>query len=348
MDSKVTLAPFTSFSKVAPLKILFFWCALTPQIAMLFLSGSYKSLALVLAAVLGALASEASSLTKKNGKSLSAAYALLAGTIIGLFFPPDFPAASAFLITFFFLFMSKSIFGSSGSSWLNPIAIAVMGAWFAGQSFFGSFTVFGADLLAKNPSLNLIDGALLTNGADEKITLFLNDTVFSLFGVSIPNGYVSLFWDNHAAIPAFRFTFWTLAASIFFIAFDYASARIPCVFLLVYGLLVRFASPLWTGGGARDGDLLLAFLSSGILFAAFFLIQWPGTVPCSDWAKILYAAIGGVLAFVFCGTGTSPIGAVATVLFMNIISPAIQEAESRSVRKKLSALLADKLGEGER
>jgi len=202
--------------------------------------------------------------------------------------------------------------------------------------------------LVKNPSLNLIDGALLKNGVDEKLTLFLNDSIFSLFGVSIPNGYVSLFWDNHAAIPAFRFAFWTLAASLFLFSFDFINIEIPAVFLFVYCALVRFVSPIFTGGGPREGDLLLALLSSGILFASVFLLYWPGTTPFSMAGKALYGAFGGVFAFIFCGTGTSPFGAVATVLFMNIISPALQAFETKSLRKRLSSLLALELGEAEK
>ena len=203
-------------------------------------------------------------------------------------------------------------------------------------------------MLVKNPSLNLIDGALLTNGIDEKITLFLNDSIFSLFDVSIPNGYVSLFWDNHAAIPAFRFAFWTLLASLFLFSFDFINIEIPAMFLLVYCILVRFVSPMFTGGVPREGDMVLALLSSGIIFSSIFLIYWPGTVPFSVMGKILYGALGGIFAFIFCGTGTSPFGAVATVLFMNIISPALQAFETKSLRKRLSSLLALELGEAEK
>lgn len=346
MHSTVSLAPFTSFSKSAPLRTFLFWCALVPQLAMLFASASYRSLLLVLAAVLGAFASEARNYIRKRNVSLSAAYALLSGTLTGLFLPPEFPIASAFFTTFLFMYTAKNIFGNSGVSWINPVALAVTGAWFVGHLFFGSFSITGADLLSKNPSLNLIDGALLTNGVDEKITLFLNDTIFSLFDVSIPNGYVSLFWDNHAAIPAFRFAFWTLLSSLFLFAFDFVNIEIPAIFLLVYCVLVKFLSPVFTGGLPREGDLLLALLSSGILFSSVFLIYWPGTVPFSLPGKIFYGIFGGVLAFVFCGTGTSPFGAVATVLFMNIISPALQTFETKSIRKRLSSLLALELGEG--
>lgn len=348
MYSKVSTAPFTDFTKSSSLRILLFFAALLPQVAALFASKSWSSLIVILCAVLGAALSEADGIVDKNSRRLSIAHALFAGTLVGFFLPPTYPPASVFLITFVFMFTTKSVFGPPGISWLNPVALTIIAAWFMGRISFGSFLVTGADLTTKNPSLSLIDGAALLNGVDEKLTLFLNDTVFRLFNVSIPNGYVSLFWDNHAAIPACRFTFLTMLSSIFLFAFDLKKPEFPLLFLFVYFGLVKFASPFWTGAAPMGGDVLLALLSSGLLFASVFILQWPGTSPTSLSGKIAYALFFGIIAFVFCGTGTSPVGAAATVLFANLISPALQVVENKSLRKKLSLLLADKLGEAER
>lgn len=348
MYNRVSTSPFTSFSKSAPSRMLCVWLALLPQIAALFVSKSYASLAVILAAVLGAALSEIQNLIKKNNVALSLSTALLTGTLTGFFLPPTYPPASVFLITFVFMFAARHIFGRPGVSWINPVVLTVAAAWFISRANFGGFLISGNDLLIKNPSLNLIDAAMLTNGVDERVTAFLNDTVFSLFGVSIPNGYVSVFWDNHAAIPAFRFSFLTLLASLYLFSADYERAEIPLLFLIVYSILVQCVSPLLTGAVPLTGDILLALLSGGTLFTALFLLQWPGTVPYSLQGKIVYGALGGILAFLFCGTGTSPVGAVMTVLFMNICSPTIQLIEGKTLRKNLSRLLAYELGDSEK
>ncbi len=345
MYSKVSTAPFNDFTKSNSLRTILFLAALLPQLAMLFVTQSWKSLAIILCAVLGCALSEADAIFKKQSRRLALSYSLFAGTLTGFFLPADYPPASVFFITFIFMYATRVVFGQTGVSWINPVALTVAAAWFMGRTSFGSFLIGGADLAAKNPSLALIDGAMLTNGVDEKITLFLNDNVFSLFGVSIPNGYVSLFWDTRAAVPAFRFAFWTMLSSLFLFAFDLKRPAASLCFLLAYFALVKFVSPLFTGAPPMGGDVLLAMLSSGLLFASVFLLQWPGTYPLSLPGKTAYALICSVIAFAFCGTGTSPAGAALTILFGNIISPALQAAENKSLKKELSALLAAKLGE---
>ncbi len=345
MYSKVSTAPFTDFTRSTTLRTFLYWAALVPQLAALVLTGSWKSLLIIACAVLGTALSQLDGFFEKTNFRMNVAYSLLAGTLVGFFLPPEYPPLSVFFITFVFMFVTRSVFGPPGVSWLNPVALTVMAAWFIGRVAFGTFFISGADLMAKNPSLALIDGAMLTNGIDEKITLFFNDTVFRLFNVSIPNGYVSLFWDNHAAIPAFRFTFLTLLSSLFFFAFDFKKPEISLSFMLVYLALVKFVSPFFTGAAPMGGDALLALLSSGVLFTAVFVLQWPGTLPRTLQGKILFILFSGIFAFVFCGAGTSPVGAAATVLFGNLISPALQVFENRSLRKRLAALLQEKLGE---
>ncbi len=343
--NKISVAPFLTFTKSVALRMLFIWATLVPQLALLLVTKSYSSLLIVMCSVLGVAASQADSFIRVENIRFSIIYSLLLGTLIGFFLPPEYPPASVFFITFIFMFVSKSIFGGFAVSWINPAVLTLACAWFIGHFNFGGFQILGSDLLSKNPSLNLTDAAMLTNGIDEKITLFLNDTTFSLFNVSIPNGYVSLFWDSHAAIPAFRFNFLTLTASVFLIAFELRNAVVPFVYLLIYSLLVRFISPFLTGAMNFSGDILLALLSSGTLFSVFYMLQWPGTIPYTRCGKIFYGIAGGFFAFIFCGTGTSPVGAVMTLFFMNLVSPAIQAAENNAIRKRLSVLLDSKLGE---
>ncbi len=114
---------------------------------------------------------------------------------------------------------------------------------------------------------------------------------------------------------------------------------IPLVYLLVYSIFVKFLSPVMTGGVPFSGDLLLALLSSGTLFTAFFILQWDGTVPYTKQGKLLYAACGGIFAFVFCGTGTSPVGSMMAILFLNLLAPMIQVYENHRAKKKVAFLL---------
>ena len=338
----VSTGPYRRFSKSSTFYMVCFWAALCPQILALAATKSYSSLAIILCTVIGALLSEFREFLEGGRSLFSAAYALLSGTLIGFYFPAGFPLVAALLLTFVMMFSAKCVFGRQGISWLNPVAFTLAGAWFVGHFYFPGFLISKTELVLKNPSLFLVDGLPSRIPLDDGITDFLNAAVFDKFGASVPGGFVSLLWDAQCAILAFRFNALTLLASIFLIAFDIEGGLVPCVFLASYSLLVKFLSPVLLGGAPFSGDIALALFSGGTIFTAFFLLQWQGTLPRSLAGKIVYAVLGGGVAFAFCGTGTSPIGSAMTVLFLNIVSPASVHYEDSSRRKKIASLLERK------
>ena len=98
--------------------------------------------------------------------------------------------------------------------------------------------------------------------------------------------------------------------------------------LLVYAVLIRLFGTSFFGGTFNQGDIILAFLTSGTLFCSVFIIQWYGTVPIFLSGKIILGILAGIIAFLVTGAGTSPIGMVYTVLitnFTNIFIRAFQE-----------------------
>ena len=185
----------------------------------------------------------------------------------------------------------------------------------------------------RNPSQTLIEnGTIVQYAFDTEITDALNGSIFRLFKVSIPNGYVSLFWDNQSIIPAFRFNFITLVSSVILFAGNLIKCVIPGFFLVVYLALVRFVSPVICNGVAFQGDILLALLTGGTIFFAVFVLSWYGTIPISTTGKIIYGILSGVTAFFIAGPGTSPCGLIFTVLISNIFSIVIQQWENRRNR----------------
>lgn len=336
---QISIAPFVN--KNSTLKTyLYIVIALIPQVIMLFITKSYDNLFLIFTCILACLFSEILYILKKKHTGLSVLKSILNGLLIGFFLPAGYPLVSVFFITLIVMSTVNFSFGDMTVSWINPIAVTVALCWFVGQFHFPGFLVTKNFLLEKNPSLTLIqEGIFPTFKFDEPITSFLNETIFGLFKVSIPQGYISLLWDNQSVIPAFRFNFLTLIFSVFLVAIDVIAFEIPFFFLTSYLLLVKFLSPFFSGGIQFQGDMLLALLSSGTLFCSFFLLQFFGTTPISKQGKFFYGIIGGILAFIFSGCGTSPIGSIMTVLFLNIISPVIQYFENRSMRSKLISSL---------
>ncbi|MBP5587254.1 MAG: RnfABCDGE type electron transport complex subunit D [Treponema sp.] len=339
MYKMVNLSPFVN-KRSTVLTYLFMILAIVPQVIMLFVTKSYDNLLIIGTAILACFFTEILNFVNKRHVNLSILLCILKGTLIGFFLPAGYPIFSVFFITLISMLFVKYAFGDLRVSWINPVVLTVAICWFIGRISFPGFLLTRDFLAAKNPSLTLIqEGIFPTYAFDEKITAMFNDTTFSLFGVSIPQGYVSLFWDSQSVIPAFRFNFLTIVFAILLIAFDVITFEIPFFYFMTYLILVKFLSPVFSGGIPMQGDMLLALLSSGTLFAGFILVQWFGTIPMTNKGKIFYGIAGGVIAFIFAGPGTTPIGSIITVLFLNILSPVIQFVENRITKVKLTNML---------
>lgn len=342
----VTKRPFKYLVPSLHTKALVIFVFLLPQLVMLALSGSWSALIVILAAAAASVSSDCIRfiIQKKDITLFNIMYALIRGLLTGFFIPSSYPVPAVFVIVFFSVFLCGLFLDGFSDSWINPVAIAVSVCWILGMHIFPSWQISSELLLSRNPSLALIhNGAIPVLDIDPSITSFLNRTVFSLFGVSIPEGYVSLFWDTQSLIPAFRFNLITLVTSIFFIAFDVIKPMIPAVFTVVYGLLVYIAGPLFFGGRLFQGDIILAFFTSGVIFLTLFLIQWPGTIPFTVSGKFVYAVTAGILAFMIIGAGTSPSGAVFTVLSVNVVSIIIQAVEQYAEKKQTISVLAERV-----
>ena len=335
----IRIGPFTNHNSTLK-TCIYLLAALLPQVIMLFITKSFSNLYIIGVCILACLISEFFSFRDKKHVKISLALSFLNGILVGFFLPAEYPLFSAFFVTLFVMIFTKFASGDMKTSWISPVAVTVVLCWFIGQFNFPGFAVTKDLLSSKNPSLSLIqNGFFPTYKFDEMITTFVNDSAFSFFGVSIPQGYVSLFWDSQSVIPAFRFSFLTLLSSIALVSFELINFEIPCLFLVTYSLLVKYLSPVFTGGIPMQGDMLLALLTSGTLFCSFFILQSFGTIPLTVKGKIFYGFIGGIIAFIFSGPGTSPVGSVVTVLFLNIISPVIQYFENRAMRIRLANTL---------
>ena len=173
---------------------------------------------------------------------------------------------------------------------------------------------------------------------DSSVTGYLNTMLFSKLKVTLPQGLISMIWDTHSVIPAFRFNLLTVIASIILFSDNSFSVLIPSIFIIVYALLVRLFFPLMTGGAFNQGDILLALFTSGTLFVAVFMIQWFGTHPMTIIGKIIYAIFAGVAAFFIVGCGTSPIGMIYVVIICNILNLLIRDIEENRMDKIMNKM----------
>ena len=343
--SHITLNPFAYITRSVGTSGIALLALLLLQVVMLFVTASYSSILLVFVACLASVASELLYYFTKKRFASNFVYAVIHGLIAGLLVSSEYPPLAVFLVCFVCFTLCKYAWDGFGHSWINPVALTLVVLYFFNMNFFTPFLISAEDLQTKNAALVLIqNGTVPLAKFDAAVTAFLNRTVFHFFGVVIPEGYVSLFWDSGSSIAAFRFNFLTLISSIILISLEMVDALIPAVFILIYSLLVRFLLPVFLGTEIY-GDILLALLTSGTLFSSLFLLQWHGTIPLTKCGKIIFAVISAVAAFFILGFGTSSIGFVFVVLGMNFVSPLIEYFENLSLNKKLNKILTPKVNE---
>ncbi|MCQ2981180.1 MAG: RnfABCDGE type electron transport complex subunit D [Treponemataceae bacterium] len=322
---KVSLAPYCysipSVHETARLTCFL----LLPQVLMLVLTASYRSLAVLGVALLAGHAAQLSDTFFRKQKYVFSWDAVLQALLIGLFIPSGYPLWWLFLIVLCSLLVCKYTFGGFAQSWANPAAFTLIMLYLFGSQCFPGFIADIEHLQSPNAVPLLVrDGLIPLNRFDSVVTGFLNEKLLVKAGITVPDGYVSLMLDAGGPIPAFRFNLLTLIASIVLFSSNMIEPLIPTVYLLGYGALVRYFGLYPYGGLLNQGDILLALFSSGTLITAFFLLPWGGTVPMSIPGKFLFALFAAIMAAVVNGFGTSPIGSMFVILAANVFSPAIQ------------------------
>ena len=329
-SGRISVKPFVyNIPSISSVSIRFI-ILLSIQVIMLFITKSYAALLLVGSTLTGAIAAAFVNHFVSHEPDYNFMNIAIQGLFFGLLLPENYPPTTAFIISFATIVIGRSIMFKGINNWLNIASVAVIIAWYIGRKYFPGFSVTAENLSLRNTSIYLIEnGSFPIYSFDSTITSFLNKYIFYFFKVTVPEGYVSLMWDTHSIIPAFRFNLITIISSIIIFSDNAFSLIIPSLFLIVYGLLVRLFVPFLFGGYFNQGDIILAMLTSGILFCSVFLIQWYGTIPVTSGGKVILGILSGITAFAIIGSGTSPIGMAYNVIITNIISMIIRVFEEK-------------------
>lgn len=229
------------------------------------------------------------------------------GIITGFILPSSFSPFNAFLLTFVFTVAGRSLAtrtsAFSARSCINVPVLTACTAWIIG---------------AKAAPAVLYP----VNVWDSAITETLNNNVFSIFGITVPDGYMSLFWSapEGAAICS-EFNIITILSSLVLFSCNMANGAVTGIFLFVYLALVRFCGAFFGASGAfNGGDMIFAALTGGTLFCAVFVISRPGTMPMSRLGRMVYAVLCGVLAFFIAGARPGPRSIPFAILAGNVVS----------------------------
>lgn len=322
---------------VTTITMLFLLCV---QVIMLAITESYNAIFVIMASCAGTVAASYIVNLYHRSNKFSVILMIVQGIMTGMLLPETYPIPTVLMTTFFVTMFCKILSGKLTHAWYNSVALVVAILWIIGASEFPVSLVSAETASLSNPSLALIQsGNIQILKYDHAITDFLNRNIFGLFNISVPDGYVSLMWDNLSVIPAFRFNIITIISSVILISVDMITFFVPLIFLFSYSLLIRFIMPLFFGGVFGQGDILLATLTGGTLFCTLYLLQWFGTVPSTMTGKIIYAFCGGVIAFFICGYGMASAGMVFVILIIDVISSVIQAIEEKQNIKKIKTMM---------
>lgn len=330
----VIIRPFSYITSSVGMEMFLTLAFLGVQIILLVLSNSFSAVAVICAATAGSVCAAVSAehFSELNRpRYFSYPICIAQGIITGMLLPETYPPLTVFLAVLLTMIIIKYFFGGFSYSLVNPCVFAAAVLWLIGAHLFGKAALTADMLAVRNPSQLLIESGLFPAADfDAPVTSSLNSTVFSLLNVSVPEGYVSLFWDSRSIIPAFRFNVITIISAAVLFAADKMKLVVSACFLAVYLLFVRFLSPVFFHGIPLQGDMLLALLTGGTLFTAVFVLNWYGTVPESLCGKSIYGILAGAAAFFISGCGTSPAGMIFTVLLVNFASVFIQFFERKA------------------
>lgn len=328
---KTTLSPFLVTRPTISHMSLITALTLTPHILAMVLQHDYRSLVSISVAIAGSVAAELSVSWNRRNETLGDGTAILTGLLTGFLLPYTLGPFMVFFVSFSGSLVSRAVFGGTGAYWMNPAAVAVCLGYLSQGDLFPPYLVTPESVSAAGDAF----GALKIDQfpripADTAITDFLNKSLLNRSGISLPEGYITLFWNSPSTIPAFRYNILTLVASIALLSLKIIDWIVPAVFLATYGACVYLFTPV---SGAMpnplSGDILFAVLTGGILFTAFYLLPEFSTVPRTRVGKLVSGLLAGLFCFMLCGPGGSPAGAVFTVISVNPLATIIEYLEKR-------------------
>jgi electron transport complex protein RnfD len=279
-----------------------------------------RSLAVALTAFFSALLIELLFTWRKHRTAkIKDGSAAAAAMILSLLLPNQIHPVYVFLGAAFAIIVVKYSFGGLGSNWLNP----AVGGW-----LFIRFSWPSAFSKALNESIPSISEMVFTSNLsalDNSITEFLNNYVFSVFGVQMPSGYIDLLFINNNNIIADRGLFFLIIGTVIITAIGINRGWVPVVFIAVYGFLIRFAGAL--PGIYWSGDMLYGIFSGGTIAAAFILTAEPASGAKLKPGIIFTVVLSAFLSWFFRYRCMEYTGCFIAVALTNCVTPLIKLIE---------------------
>ena len=245
--------------------------------------------------------------------------ALLQGILVGFFMPTNIGFLFVFVLSFLGFALTKVIFGKSGT-WMHSVMIVLVIAYISAPELF---------IFSEN--INALEKNLATSlSFDASITSFLNSYILNDLGITLPSGYISLFWDSSSLIPACRYNLITILSSIILLSLKVRDYTIAVLFVIIYEAFVYCFSDF----ALFQGDVLVSLMKGGFLFMVFFVLPEPNSFPKTCFFKLFSGLFLAIVSFLLSGGKATFITIAFASLLLSIINPYIEEIEKMLHSKK--------------
>lgn len=256
----------------------------------------------ILACILGAVASEAAVQKIRNKKITVNDYsAVLTGLLLALCVPPSLPLWMAFLGSAFAIIVVKQLFGGLGHNFMNPAHAgrAFLMACYpvAMTSWHLPFTLGKADAVTSATPLGMLklgDTANLPS---------LTDAAFGLVGGSIGETSAILL----------------LLGGLYLIWKGVIKYHVPAIYIATVFVLATLFSGFDFAAGAYH------VVTGGLMIGAFFMATDYATSPVTYRGQIIFALGCGLITTLVRFYGGYPEGVCYSILIMNVVTPLIEK-----------------------
>ena len=252
-----------------------------------------KALAVIIAAVASAVASEALfNVLTKRPQTIGDGSAAVTGLMLALILPPELPMYIPILGSAFAIIIVKCLFGGLGKNFMNP---ALAARCFLLISYGAIVTVYKVDgVSTATPLAELAAG----NSVD----------------------LMSVFWGSASGVIGSSALGILIGAAMLF-AFKIITYEIPVAILVSFNLFLGF----FAEQGFDPGFHMVHMLAGGVLFGAFFMATDYVTSPVTSKGQLVFGTIIGVLMGLFHVFGTAPDSGSYAIIIANMLVPLIDE-----------------------
>ncbi|MCG8571410.1 MAG: RnfABCDGE type electron transport complex subunit D [Spirochaetes bacterium] len=252
--------------------------------------------------------------------------AVLTGLLLGMNMPPAIPLYIPILSTVFAIALVKHAFGGLGQNWANP---AIAGRVFALFAWTKPMTTwvkpFVADTVTTATPLGAVksmlmagDGASGASGSSMELLQSASEEI-----IKTDTSQLFLFFGNKAGCIGEISVFLLLLGAVYLIYKKIITLDIPVAFIGSAALIAWIFDGLRFGQGYFSGDPLFHILTGGMVLGAFFMATDMVTTPLTVKGRLIFGVGCGVITMLIRMYGGLPEGVSLSILFMNMMTPAI-------------------------